>query len=134
MPNDNTPDLIVLFGTALALFFNPKLAAVLAPYVVIALGALLGTGWAIYRRPPSTTRKATGGFAALMLGTSFVLTMPAAVWLERYLGAGSPQWLLGPLAALIAGIGDDWPSVAGWFVNIGRRLITKRAGIDEGST
>lgn len=124
------PDLLVLFTAILALFFSPALSAVLAPYAVIILGALLGVGWALKRRP-AAPRGASWAFAFLMLGTALVFTMPAAVWLQRYTGAGSLQWLLAPLAALIAAVGDDWPGVATWAADLGRRIVNRRAGAPE---
>jgi hypothetical protein len=128
MPNSSqTPDLLVLFTALLALVFSPALSAVLAPYLVIILGALLGTGWGLKRRTPD----APGGmfsFTALMLGTALIFTMPTAVWLQRYLGPGAYQWLLGPLAVVIAAVGDDWPRVGAWAMELGRRVINRRAG------
>lgn len=128
MPNHSqTPDLLVLFTALLALVFSPSLSSVLAPYVVIVTGALLGTGWGLKRRAPA----AAGGmwsFTLLMLGTALVFTMPAAVYLQRYFGAGSYQWLLAPLATIIAAIGDDWPRVGTWAVEMGRRVINRKTG------
>lgn len=130
MPNSQTPDLLVLFTTLLALAFSPALSAVIAPYAVILLGALLGTGWGLKRRPVAD-RVGVWAFVALMLGTALVFTMPAAVWLQRYTGAGSYQWLLAPLAAVIAAVGDDWPRVGAWAADVGRRVISRRAGAGD---
>lgn len=131
MPNHNQPpDLLVLFTALLALMFSPSFSAILAPYVVILAGALLGTGWGLKRRTPD----AVGGmwsFTALMLGTALIFTMPAAVYLQRYFGPGSLQWLLAPLAVVIAAIGDDWPRVGAWAMELGRRIINRRAGADN---
>lgn len=110
--NQQAPDLLVLFTAILALAFKPELSAVLAPYVVILVGALLGTGWGLKRRDPAAGN--AWAFVALMLGTALVFTMPAAVWLQQYLGLGAMQWLLAPLAAVIAAIGEDWPRFALW--------------------
>lgn len=127
MPND-TPDLLVLFTALLALVFSPALSAVLAPYAVILAGALLGTGWGLKRR--ASTQGNPWSFAALMLGTALVFTMPLAVWLQGHLGIGSYQWLLAPIAAIISAIGDDWPRVGAWAADVGRRVISRRAGAD----
>lgn len=130
MTGNNQPDLLVLFAALLALVFSPTLSAVLAPYAVILAGALLGTGWGLKRRPVQPGP--VWPFVILMLGTALIFTMPAAVWLQRYTGAGSYQWLLAPLAALIGGVGDDWPKVGAWAADLGGRIITRRAGeIDE---
>lgn len=126
MRGNEPADLLVLFTAILALMFSPQLAAVLAPYAVIILGALLGTGWGLKRRTP-TTRGAAWGFIFLMLGTALVFTMPAAAYLQRY-WPGSYQWVLAPLAAVIAAIGEDWPAVGTWAISMGRRMIGRRTG------
>jgi hypothetical protein len=124
--NTQPADLLALFTALLALAFTPALSAVLAPYIVIIVGALLGTGWGLKRRTPEA-RPGAWAFVALMLGTALVFTMPAALWLQRYL-PGSYQWLLAPLAALIACVGDDWPGVGSWAAGLAGRFIARRTG------
>lgn len=131
MTGNNPPDLLVLFAALLALAFSPSLSAVLAPYAVILLGALLGTGWGLKRRPDAG-RGDVWGFVALMLGTALVFTMPTAVYLQGYFGAGTIQGLLAPLALVIAAVGEDWPRVGMWLVDVGRRVVIRRAGTDSG--
>jgi hypothetical protein len=125
MDANKGPDLLVLFATLLALVFSPRLSAVLAPYAVIIVGALLGVGWGLKRRPIDS-KSGKWSFVALMLGTALVFTMPAALLLERYLGAASYQWMLAPLAALIGAVGNDWPSVGSWLAQAFGRLITRK--------
>lgn len=130
MASNNQPDLLVLLTALLTLAFSPTLSAVLAPYAVILLGALLGTGWGLKRRP-ATRVGPVWPFVVLMLGTALIFTMPAAVWLQRYTGAGSYQWLLAPLAALIGAVGEDWPKVGAWAAELASRVISRRAGADN---
>lgn len=125
MPNHQTPDLLVLFTALLALVFSPSLSSVLAPYAAIILGAMLGAGWGLKRRPANTSGRAWA-FVALMLGSAFVFTMPAAVWLQQYIGAASYNWTLAPIALLIGAVGEDWPAVGTWAADIGRRLILRK--------
>lgn len=125
MNSPQTPDLLVLFTALLAFGFSPAFSAILAPYVVILAGALLGTGWGLRRR--AADAGGPWGFVVLMLGTALVFTMPAAVWLQGYL-PGSYQWLLAPLAALIAAIGEDWPRVGSWAFTLGRKRIERQLG------
>lgn len=131
MPHtDYPPNLLVLFTALLTLLFSPTLSAVLAPYAVILAGALLGTAWGLKRR----TATAPGGvwsFTALMLGTALIFTMPAAVYLQRYIGPESFRGLLAPVAFLIAAVGDDWPRVGAWAVALGRRIISRKAGTED---
>lgn len=127
--NNQPPDLLVLFTALLAVFFSPTLSAVLAPYAVILLGALLGAAWGLRRRPAGSK---VWGFVALMLGTALVFTMPTAVYLQGYFGAGTIQGLLAPLALVIAAVGEDWPRVGMWLVDVGRRVVIRRAGTDSG--
>lgn len=130
MPSNYQPDLLVLLTALLAAAFSPQLAAVLAPYVVIILGALLGTAWGLKRRAPAGSGHAWA-FVALMLATAFIFTMPAALWLQRYTGGVSYQWLLGPIAAIIGAVGEDWPHVGSWAAGFVRRALGKQTGTDE---
>lgn len=129
MPNNQPPDLLVLFTALFALVFSPSLAALLAPYAVIILGALLGAGWGLKRRAPDAPGD-MWAFTGLMLGTALIFTMPAAVYLQQYIGPGSVQWTLAPLALGIAAVGDDWSRVGAWAFDLGRRIITRRAGAE----
>lgn len=130
MSHGQTPDLLVLFTALLALVFSPALSSVLAPYAVIILGAMLGTGWGLKRRPTGS-RGGAWAFVLLMLGSAFVFTMPAAVWLQNYLGIASYNWTLAPIALLIGAVGEDWPAVGSWAADLGRRLINRK--VDAGT-
>lgn len=128
MTGNNQPaDLLALFTALLALAFSRELAAVVAPYAVILLGALLGTGWGLKRRAPAGGRLGAWTFVVLMLGTALVFTMPAAVWLQQWL-PGSYQWILAPLAATIAAVGEDWPNVGTWAAGMLRRKVEPGGG------
>ena len=129
-PTDNHPDLVILVVTILALIFSPTLAAVLAPYIVILLGALLGTGWGLKRRPVTSTAS-PWSFVLLMLGTALIVTMPAAVYLQRWVGDNTFQWLLAPIALVIGAIGEDWTRIGIWAVGFIRRVANKRADTPE---
>ncbi len=127
MTPQSSQDLLTLLAVLLGLMFSPQLAAVLAPYAVVLLGALIGTGWGLKRRATSASWRDTLLFVTLMMGTCLIVTMPLAVWLQRYTGEGTYQWFLGPLAILIGAIGEDWPAVGVWVAGFVRRLIAKRA-------
>lgn len=127
MPPYNNLDLVAALLVVLGLMFSPQLAAVLAPYLVVVLGALIGTGWGLKRRTAPTSWRDTVFFVTLMLGTCLVVTVPAAIWLQRYTGEGTFQWILGPLAILIGAIGEDWPDVGKWALGLFKRFLTKRA-------
>jgi hypothetical protein len=127
MPPQHSLDLVAALLVVLGLLFSPQLAAVLAPYLVVVFGALIGTGWGLKRRTAPTTLRNTVLFVTLMLGTCLIVTMPVAIWLQRYTGEGTYQWFLGPVAILIGAIGEDWPDVGKWAAGFVRRFITKRA-------
>lgn len=128
--HEQTPDLLVLFTALLALVFSPALASVLAPYAAIILGAMLGAGWGLKRRP-TNTKGSAWAFISLMLGSAFVFTMPAAVWLQQYIGAASYNWTLAPIALLIGAVGEDWPAVGYWVADLGRRLINRKTDVAD---
>jgi hypothetical protein len=131
MANNDPPTLLVLLTALLTLVFSPALSAILAPYAVILAGALIGTGWGLIRRPADAAL-GPWGFVVLMVGTALIFTMPAAVWVQRYTGANTYQWLLAPLAAVIGAVGNDWPRVGAWVAETVRTIILRKNGVDEG--
>lgn len=98
--------------------FGPDLAAVVGPYAVILLGALLGAAWSAGRRK-SDTRMSTLAHMALMIGWALIVTVPLALLAGATFGWES-KWLLGPVAVIIAGIGPDWPDVGRWAASLVR--------------
>jgi small basic protein len=127
MPPQNNLDLVGMLIIVLGLVFSPQLAAVLAPYTAVLLGALIGTGWGLKRREAETTLKSTLLFVTLMLGTCLIVTMPVAVYLQRYTGENTYQWLLAPVAFLIGFVGEDWPTVGSKVSVIFWRIVGKKA-------
>ncbi len=130
MADADPPTLLVLLTALLALLVSPALSAIMAPYMVILAGALIGSGWGLTRRDPD----AKGNpwfFIALMLGTALIFTMPAALFLQRYTGEHTYQWMLAPLAAIIGAVGNDWPKVGTWVAETARTIIMRKAGGDD---
>lgn len=98
---------IVSVAVALATaVFSPEVAALLGPYAVIFLGAMLGGAWSASRlelpgRWP--TVKYLLGIVALAL----LVTVPAAEIASRYYTGLSFNYLLGPVAVFIGALGPD---------------------------
>lgn len=126
---------IVSLAIALAgLIFGQELAQMIGPYAVIMMGASLGAVISASRLEPGTGMHWAahlGFFVTLAL----LVTVPLAYWLERQLGFES-KWLFGPVAILVAGIGQDWPLLVRWALGQARRLaegwVTRRGGNNAG--
>jgi hypothetical protein len=128
--NHAPPIDIVTVAIAIATaLFGRDVAAVVGPYAVIVLGALLGAAWSASRREPSTPGS-TLGHMVMMVGLALLVTVPIAAVAGQYAGLES-KWLLGPVAVVIAGIGQDWHAVASWAVGRVRALVDRRAGSGE---
>lgn len=107
------------------LVFAPGAAAVIGPYAVILLGAVLGAAISAGLRPPEA-RASTLGHMLVWTGLALVLTVPASQILAAYMPQSvRVQWTLGPMAILIAGIGHRWPDVARWAIGLVRRLAER---------
>jgi len=121
--NDH-PSLVIFFAAVLGAIFNPEMAAVLAPYLLMLFGALVGAAWGLKRRA-SSDRKGAFMFVMLMLGTALIFTMPFAVYLQRYTGENTAQWMLAPIALLIGAVGESWPNVGVWLAGLLKRWLLK---------
>ena len=132
MQMNDHPSLIILLVTALGYAFSPAMAAVLAPYLLMLFDALVGAAWGLKRRT-SSDRKGAFMFVLLMLGTALIFTMPFAVYLQKYTGENTVQWLLAPIALLIGAVGESWPSVGAWLAGLLKRLVLKwaKTGADQ---
>jgi hypothetical protein len=128
--NPSPPIDIVTVAIAIATaLFGREIAAVVGPYAVIVLGALLGAAWSASRREQSTPGN-TFGHMLLMVGWALIVTVPLAAVAGTYAGLES-KWLLGPVAVVIAGIGQDWHAVASWVLGRLRALVERRGGGEQ---
>ena len=115
---------IVTVSVAIAgAFFGAEVAAVIGPYAVIVLGALLGAAWSATRRD-AETRTSALGHVVLMIGWALIVTVPLAIIGGQFFGLES-KWLLGPVAVVIAGIGQDWPAVGKWGLGLARAALER---------
>lgn len=113
---------------------DEQVAAVIAAYMAIFLGACLGGAWSLSarerdrERDPAAMRSPANRLASIgyLFGVVLVaifFTVPVAEWLQGKYQALEVRWTLFPLAAVIAGIGDRWPDVARWAIGLGKRAI-----------
>ena len=119
-PPPQSLDIVSVAIAFFALVFSPELSALIGPYVVILVGATLGAAWGASRRPAST-RGSSALYVAGMVGLALLVTVPAAELSARFLGVHL-HWLLGPVAAVIGGVGPDW------MLERIRKLIASKTG------
>lgn len=114
-------DIVTLAIAVITAVLGPGSAAIVGPYVVILLGAVMGSAWSASRRE-TETRLATLRHMFLHVSLALLATVPVAIWLGRVLEFDD-KWLLGPVAAVIGGIGHDWPRVFSWLLGLGGRFL-----------
>jgi hypothetical protein len=112
---------ILLAGT----LFSRELAEVVGPYAVIVLAAIGGAAWSAARLPKGT-RLSTLRHMLLMVGMALLATVPLAALASNFTEVET-RWLLGPVAAVIAGVGPEW------FVKLGGQLFRRKVGLPEDS-
>lgn len=116
-------DIVTVLTAVATAIFGQELAQVIGPYSVIVLGALLGGALSAGRRKKEA-RVSKPVHMATMVGLALLLTVPAAAAAVAVLGLSvQDKWLFGPVAALVAGIGQDWPKVGIWMLDLARRAI-----------
>lgn len=113
----------------LSLMLGPALASVVGPYAVIMLASTVGAAWSLGRRNTGTKLSAASYFL-LINGTAILVTVSAATQLAQWIGAKDAGWLLAPVALIIGGVGQDWPSIIKWAAARAMRLIERRAGVE----
>lgn len=114
-------DVVTLAIALLTALLGPGSAAIVGPYVIILLGAVMGSAWSASRRE-TESRMATLRHMFLHVSLALLATVPTAIWLGKWLEFDD-RWLLGPVAAVIGGIGHDWPAVFRWALDLGRRAV-----------
>ncbi len=133
MPPQSSPLDIVTVAIAFAsLLFKPEIAQFVGPYAVIFLGAILGGALSAARRGPAT-RASTLGYMALVIILALMVTVPLAELLAPQIPIRlEPRVLFAPVAAIVSGVGQDWPKVGAWLVNLARGVIERRVGAPPG--
>ncbi len=125
-------DVVTLLITVVTALLGPDVARMVGPYIVIVFGAMLGSAWSASRRNTETLR-AAGTHMLRHVGLALLITVPSAAALGEWLG-WDHKWLLGPVAALIGGIGHDWPRVGAWLLGLVGRgieaLVQRRTGAE----
>lgn len=112
--------------------FGPALAGIIGPYAVILISCTVGAGWALGRRDPAARLSAAWYFLRLN-ATALVVTVSLAQLAGRWLGGDDHSWLLAPIALIVGGVGDDWPSLGRWLFLRWLRLTERRSGGDGGA-
>lgn len=118
-------DPVNAFVTLLAAFLSPALAAIMGAYSVIFISAAFGSGWALMRRGQGTLPGATL-FIVLMTGTATLTTVGVAEMANHFLHLSNTNLLLGPVALLIGGVGQDWPKVVPTLFNLAVDFVMSR--------
>lgn len=125
MTNEPPIDPVSVIVAIISISGVGALAQVVGPYVVIAAAGLGGAGFGAMRWRKSTRLEVT----LYVLGFTFlslILTVPFTELALRFAPESwhiEGRWLLAPMAALIAGIGHDWPTVVTWGITrLGRAI------------
>jgi hypothetical protein len=128
MPTPATPpiDIVTVAVAVCASLFGAQVAEIVGPYSVIVMGAVLGAAWSTSRRD-ALPRLSALGHVLLMVALALLVSVPAAELLALHTPLAS-RWLLGPVAAVVAGIGQDWPAVLRWLIGLLRRRAEREIG------
>ena len=99
----------------------PALAEVVGPYAIIFVASSIGASWALGRQATMTRLKALLFFLRIN-ATAAIVTVFLADFISKQLGyisgSGEGLWLIAPIALVIGGVGDDWPTLIHWVVKL----------------
>ena len=112
---DPTHVAVTVASTVLA----PALAEVVGLYAMIFVASTIGASWALGRQATMTRLKALLFFLRIN-STAAIVTVFIADFLAKQLGyasgTGEGLWLIAPIALVIGGVGDDWPTLIHWVL------------------
>jgi hypothetical protein len=120
-------DPVAVSVALVTLLVGPQLAAYVGPYVVIGAAGMTGAAFALSRREPGR-RLGALAYMVVMTLLSVLLTVPAALVIEKMSSEFSAAWTLGPIALAIGYFGDQLPDIARWFGARLARVIETRTG------
>ena len=100
MASPSVTDSVGLSIVLAASIFSPEVAAVIGPYVLIAVASVIGGSFALARRPPSS-RMGAVFFFLRAAGLATLLTVGVSVLLAGQYPSLSERALLAPIAMLI---------------------------------
>lgn len=124
---NNKADPITLAIFICAAFFGQDVAAVIGPYIVIAIAASAGAGWAMFTPGVMPETRYIFIYWLLMTVTATLLTSGIAAlvayFIGFHIGTIDTNILLVPIAFAIGAIGKRWHNVGKWIVSIIERFI-----------
>lgn len=133
-PPDPQLDAVSVAVVALTAVAGGEIARYAGPYIVILAAALVGSVASIMRRPDVLSRWQSLAWVCWLTVLSLLLTGAVAAGLEQALLAAGwsvpSRYLLVPVSLGIAGVGHDWPAVAGWAAGLIRRRAERKLGAE----
>ena len=130
-PPDHTQlDIVTVAVVLITALAGGEIARYAGPYLVIIVAALVGSYFALQRRPEYNVWRSLG-FVVAVTALAVVATGAASiVAAAALLKAGvevQAHYLLVPIAGGIAFVGPDWPDVGAWLGGMLKRRIERRA-------
>lgn len=110
---------------------SPQLAELIGPYAVIILAASTGAAWSLGMRPPGTRTSAIWYLMKLNLTAVLLVVGLAQLVLYTWPDFAGLKWMLAPIALVVGGVGDHWPTIGRWVLLRLARLVERRVGGQE---
>ena len=107
--------------------YAPSVAAVVGPYIVIVLAAVIGASFALKRRE-KTARLVAIWYFLRVAGLAVLITVSLASIASSYYSSLTERALITPVALMIGAIGDDWPKLLRAIVRFIFRAIDLARG------
>lgn len=133
-PPDPQPlDIVTVAVVLLTALAGGEVARIAGPFAVVVAAALVGSWWALTRRPDYSVLQSVM-FVALLTSTSVLMTGFASIVAAALLGRMGIEvhayYLLAPISGALAAVGPDWPDLARWAVRQVKRRAERVIGGD----
>lgn len=128
-PDQTQLDIVTVAVVLLTALAGGEVARYAGPYLVIVVAALVGSYFALQRRP-EFGRWQSLGFVLAVTALAVVATGAASIVAAAGLGKMGIEvqahYLLVPIAGGIAFVGPDWPEVGVWLGGLAKRWADSR--------
>lgn len=130
-PEQTQLDVVTVAVVLITALAGGDVATYAGPYLVIVVAALIGSYFALQRRP-ELDRWHSLGFVVATTALAVLATGAASIVAAAGLGKVGIEvqahYLLVPIAGGIAFVGPDWPEVGVWLGGLVRRWANARSG------
>lgn len=94
--------------TLLAVFTSPQVAEILAPYIIITMGAFTGASWTLGAIGEKLAISKVIFFYIKSIFTAILITVFISHYVSYFIDTPDIKWLFAPVAFILGMVGNKW--------------------------